>query len=78
MYISNVRNVIFSFQDFFLKRGEKTIFFQEKQTLKNRNMKPFSSPFHPLYPYHPGAKLKVDYLVKNQLSVQNAVFFSML
>lgn len=34
MYISNVKCNFFLFKIFFLKRGEKQIFFQEKQTLK--------------------------------------------
>lgn len=35
MYISNVKNVIFFFSRFFLKKRRETkIFFQEKQTLK--------------------------------------------
>lgn len=51
MYISSVKNVIFSFQDLFLKRGEKKIFFQEKTLKKKEVMKipfsPLSLPFLP-------------------------------
>lgn len=40
MYISNVRNVIFFFSRFFLKKKRETNIFSGK-TLKNRNIKPF-------------------------------------
>ena len=46
MYISNVKNVIFSFQDFFLKRGEKDIFSGKTNfKIKKEENKTYFSPF---------------------------------
>lgn len=64
MYISNVRNVIFFFSRFFLKKRRETNIFSGK-TLKNRNIKPFPPLPPSSLPPHPGAKQKVDHLVKN-------------
>lgn len=43
----------FSFQDFFLKRGEKKIFFQEKTLKKKRSGEDSFLPTQPSFPPAP-------------------------
>lgn len=70
MYISNVRNVIFFFSRFFLKKRREIDIFSGKTNfkIKKEENKPFS-PLSPsslsIYPSFPGTNQKMDYLVKN-------------
>lgn len=67
MYISNVKNVIFFFSRFFLKRRETDIFSGKTNfKIKKRRIQPIS-PLSPssIYPSFPGTNQKVDCLVKN-------------
>lgn len=70
MYISNVKNVIFFFSRFFLKKRRETDIFSGKTNFKIKKrgelnlFLPFPYPLS-VCPSFPGTNQKVDRLVKN-------------